>query len=267
MDMNRTYAVIVLRGTQVRRFVVSQAGVRYLLWTGLFLLSLGGRFLSDYVALALQKKEVQEIIAKAQARREIVSGLRERTKEVQELLSRWKGLHERIEASLPRRSRASSDGRREDEELQEILGFLQSELTQMISSVPSGWPVQGRVVSGVGMRLSPWTGEQEFHPGLDIANPVGTPVHASGDAIVGSVGKSRGKGRTIILDHGREITTQYAHLSEILVSEGDRVRKGQRIALVGNSGKSTGPHLHYEVRVNGIPINPRQGLMNTTPEK
>jgi murein DD-endopeptidase MepM/ murein hydrolase activator NlpD len=82
---------------------------------------------------------------------------------------------------------------------------------------------------------------------------------------VGSTGESRGKGRTIILDHGQEIKTQYEHLSEILVSEGDHVRKGQRIALVGNSGKSTGPHLHYEVRVNGIPIDPRKGLMSATP--
>ena len=258
MDMNRTYSVIVLRGTQVRRFVVSQSGVRYLLWAGLFLLYMGGRFLSDYVAL--QK------IAKAQAQQEKnVSSLRERTKEVQELLSRWKGLQKRIEVSLPRRSRASSNGRGEDEELQEILSFLQIELNEMISSFPSDWPVRGRIVSGVGMRLSPWTGEEEFHSGIDIANPVGAPVHASGDAVVGSIRKGGGKGRTITLDHGQEITTQYAHLSEILVSEGDRVRKGQRIALVGNSGKTTGPHLHYEVRVNGIPINPRKAFMNATP--
>jgi len=261
--MNRTYSVIVLRGTQVRQFVVSQSGVRLLLWTGLFLVSLGGWFLRDYVAL--QKQKVQEIIAKAQAQRENVSGLRGRTKEVQELLSRWKGFQERIQASLPRRSRASSEGQPEDEELQEILGALQSELNQMISSFPSDWPVQGRVVSGVGLRSSPWTGKNEFHPGLDIADPVGTPVLASGDAVVEWVGERGGRGQTVILDHGQEINTLYAHLSEIFVSEGDRVRKGQRIALVGNSGRSTGPHLHYEVMVNGIPIDPRKRLINPTP--
>ena len=262
MDINKTYSVIVLRGTQIRRFAVSQSGIRCLLWSVLFLLFWSASYLSDYVAL--QRKTVQEVIAKAEAQQANVSSLQERTTEVQELLGRWKGFRERIQASLPGRTRASSDDWREDEELQQILGSLQRELKQMISSFPSDWPVQGRVISGVGMRSSPWTGEKEFHSGLDIPNPVGTPVHASGDAVVKSTGERGSKGRTVILDHGEEITTEYAHLSKILVSEGERVRRGQRIALVGSSGKSTGPHLHYEVRVNGVPIDPRKNLMNAT---
>lgn len=265
MDMNRTYSIIVLRGTQVRRFVVSQAGLRRLLWTVLLLLGLGALSLSDYVAL--QKKRLQQVIAKAQAQRERVSALGEKTKEVQELLSRWKVLQEKVQAPLPRRYRTAPEGRPADEQLQETLGFLQSELKQMIASLPSEWPVQGRVASGVGMRPSPWTGEKEFHSGLDIAQPIGTPVHAPGDGVVELIGESRANGRTIVLDHGQQIKTQYAHLSEILVKQGDRVRKGQLIALVGNTGKSTGPHLHYEVRVKGIPIDPRQNLIRVKPDK
>ena len=249
----------------MRRFVISQSGIRCLLWAMLCLLLLGASSLSEYVAL--QKKRVHEVITKAQAQRASVSSLRERTKEVRELLSRWKGFRERIQASLPRRFRASQEGRREEEELHQMLGSLQRELAQMIAALPSDWPVEGRVVSGVGMRPSPWTGTEEFHSGLDIPKPVGTPVHASGDGVVESVGEMGGNGRNIVLAHGQEITTQYAHLSKILVSEGEHVRKGQPIGLVGNSGRSTGPHLHYEVRVNGTPVDPRKGLLVEAAEK
>jgi murein DD-endopeptidase MepM/ murein hydrolase activator NlpD len=108
------------------------------------------------------------------------------------------------------------------------------------------------------MRPSPWTGAMEYHSGLDIPKPMGTPVQASGDAVVESIDGKRG---TIILNHGQEITTKYAHLSKIFVNEGERVRKGQPIAAVGNTGKSTGPHLHYEVRVAGVAVDPRQSLI------
>jgi murein DD-endopeptidase MepM/ murein hydrolase activator NlpD len=98
-----------------------------------------------------------------------------------------------------------------------------------------------------------------YHAGLDIPNPMGTPVHASGDAVVESINSKLG---TIVLDHGQEIKTRYAHLSKILVEEGERVRKSQPIAAVGNTGRSTGPHLHYEVRVAGVAIDPRQSLIS-----
>lgn len=257
--MSRPYSILILRGTQIHQFVVSQQGLRYIVLCGTLLLCSGAWSVNDY--LALERKKVEEVTAKARAQQEKLSLLRERTKELQEVLSRWQGVREKIQASLPRRSRVSSDAPLEGEELQEILALLQGELKQMIASLPSAWPVQGRVVSGVGMRASPWTGEPEFHSGLDIPNPVGTPVHAAGDAVVESVDQGGGKGKTIVLNHGQEIKSQYAHLSKVMVSEGDRVRKGQEIAHVGSTGKSTGPHLHYEVRVNGIPIDPRKNLL------
>jgi len=263
MDINKTYSVIVLRGTQMRRFAVPQSGIRCVLWTVLLLFVWGGSSLSEYVAL--QKSKLHEVVIKAQAQRASVSGLRDTTVEVRELLSRWKGFRETIQASLPSRLRASSADRSEDEELQQILGSLQRELKRIISSFPSQWPAQGRVVSGVGMRSSPWTGKEEFHSGLDIANPIGTPVRAPGDAVVASTEETNGKGKTVTLDHGQEITTLYAHLSEVLVNQGEHVKKGQRIALVGNSGKSTGPHLHYEVKVKGIAIDPRKNLIGSIP--
>jgi murein DD-endopeptidase MepM/ murein hydrolase activator NlpD len=258
--MINAYSILVLRGTQMRRFVVSPQELRQLLLLGATLFCFGWVYFSEQ--FALQKKKVEEVVAEAQTQKDKLSALRDRTKEVQEALARWKGLREKIQASLPRRDKASGAGRLEGEELQQILGSLQSELKRMIASLPTDWPVEGRVVSGLGMRPSPWTGQLEFHAGLDIPKPIGTPVRAAGDAVVSSIDGKRG---TIVLDHGQDIKTQYAHLSKIFVNEGEQVHKGQAIAQVGNTGKSTGPHLHYEVRVDGVAVDPRRSLLSATP--
>lgn len=260
--MNSTYSILVLRGTRMRRFAISPQELRQLLLLGATLFCFGWVYFSEQ--FALQKKKVEEVVAEAQTQKEKLSALRDRTKEVQEALARWKGLREKIKASLPRRNKASGAGRLEGEELQEVLASLQNDLKRMIASLPSDWPLEGRVVSGLGMRPSPWTGEMEFHAGLDIPKPIGTPVHAAGDAVVQSID---GKHGTIVLDHGQEIKTQYAHLSKIFVNEGEHVHRGQAIAQVGNTGKSTGPHLHYEVRVAGVAVDPRQSLLSATPPK
>ena len=236
----------------MRHFVVSQKRVRELILAGVLVLSVCGLLFSNY--LEAQRQRVHELITSARAQKEKLSALRERVTAVQESLSHWKGLRDKIRASLPQGNNRSVEG----EELHEILAALQGELNQMIGALPSGWPVRGRVTSGVGMRPSPWTGEMQYHAGLDIPNPIGTAVHASGDAIVESIDAQRG---TIILNHGQQIKTHYAHLSKIFVSPGERVRKGKPIAQVGNRGKSTGPHLHYEeVRVAGVAVDPRQFL-------
>jgi murein DD-endopeptidase MepM/ murein hydrolase activator NlpD len=267
--MNSPYSILILRGTQVRRFVVSRRGVRQLLLAAITAVFAAGVFFNERLeaerkkvdqAIAKGQAQVDEAIAKGQAQNEKLSLLRNRAQEVQATLSHWKGLRERIHASLRRRSGSTTQPKYEGEELQEFLVVLQGELEQMIKSLPSEWPVKGTVVSGIGMRPSPWTGELQYHSGLDIPKPIGTPVQASGDAIVESIDGKRG---TIVLNHGQEITTKYDHLSKIFVNEGERVRKGQPIAAVGNTGRSTGPHLHYEVRVAGVAVDPRQGLIST----
>jgi murein DD-endopeptidase MepM/ murein hydrolase activator NlpD len=254
--MNNPYSILVLRGTQVRRFVVSQKGLRQTILAGITAAFAGTVFLSEY--LEAERRKVEAVIASGQAQKERLFALRHRAQEVQKTLSHWKGLRERIHASLPERNGSASEKSYEGEELQRFLGVLQGELKQMLSSIPSEWPVEGRVVSGVGMRRSPWTGEMTYHAGLDIPKPIGTPVQASGDAVVESIDSKRGM---LVLNHGQEIQTRYAHLSKILVKEGERVNKGQPIGAVGNTGKSTGPHLHYEVRVAGVAIDPRKSLM------
>ncbi len=122
---------------------------------------------------------------------------------------------------------------------------------------PSILPVNGRFTSGFGMRKDPFTGRMHFHYGIDLAAPIGTPVHAPADGVVKRVKRDpRGYGILLEIDHGMGITTRYGHLSKVLVKRGQKVKRGQVIARVGNTGRSTGPHLHYEVRVLNKPVNP-----------
>lgn len=128
------------------------------------------------------------------------------------------------------------------------------------TTVPSTWPVRGRVTAGFGQRLDPFSGEGAFHSGVDICTPYGTRVEAGGDGIVMRAGWDSGYGNEIVLDHGYGLTTKYGHLSKIFVVVGQEVKRGQVIGAVGLTGKTTGPHLHYEVMVNNTPVNPMKYL-------
>lgn len=127
-------------------------------------------------------------------------------------------------------------------------------------AIPSIWPVQGRITAGFGQRMDPFSGEAAFHPGIDIAEPYGRDVTATGDGLVIEAEPDAGYGRSILIDHGDGITTRYAHLSRIFVVVGEQVRQGEIIGAVGMSGRTTGPHLHYEVRIHGTPVNPSRFL-------
>lgn len=134
------------------------------------------------------------------------------------------------------------------------------------SSIPSIWPVVGTLRSGVGVRSNPFGGSSlEFHKGQDIAAPTGTPVNATADGVVVVAGWVKGYGNGIYIDHGNGITTRYGHLSRIDVVVGQSVRQGGHLGLVGSTGRSTGPHLHYEVRINGEPTSPLQYLPAVQP--
>jgi murein DD-endopeptidase MepM/ murein hydrolase activator NlpD len=135
-----------------------------------------------------------------------------------------------------------------------------------LADAPSMWPLQGRVGSSFGQREDPINGEGAFHSGLDIDAPYGTPVRAAGDGDVADAGMNAGYGREIVLTHGHDVSTVYGHLSAIAVSLGQHVTRGQIIGYVGQSGRATGPHLHYEVRVNKVPVNPHKYLRNTYTE-
>jgi len=133
---------------------------------------------------------------------------------------------------------------------------------QILASTPSIWPTQGWLASKFGWRISPITGQKEFHKGLDIAGPIGTPIIAPADGIVSFVGHYGRYGLCVDINHGNGIVTRYGHLKRVLVKKGEHVKRRQIIAYMGNSGSSTGPHLHYEVRLNNIPVNPMRYILN-----
>jgi len=153
--------------------------------------------------------------------------------------------------------RRQIDLRRESQE--EIQGILNDQRS-LLAAKPGGWPVKGWLTSSFGMRRDPFNGRRKMHEGLDIAARTGTQVVATADGIVSSVKTEPGYGKVVIVDHGYGYRTIYGHNSRYYVKVGQRVRRGERIAAVGNTGRSTGSHVHYEVRLNGVPVNPHKYL-------
>lgn len=129
-----------------------------------------------------------------------------------------------------------------------------------LAAAPALWPVAGRITASFGERQDPFSGEGEFHAGIDISAPFGDAVRATSDGLVETAETVNGYGREIVLDHGYGFETLYGHLASFAVSAGERVSRGQVIGYVGLSGRSTGPHLHYEVRINNTPVNPYKYL-------
>lgn len=132
----------------------------------------------------------------------------------------------------------------------------------LLSCTPAIRPTKGWLTSGFGYRVSPFTGLREFHKGLDIATRKGTSIIATADGIVTYAGRKGLLGNVVIIDHGHGIVTRYGHCLKTLKKRGDAVKRGDTIAVVGNTGRSTGPHVHYEVMLNGIPVNPSKYILN-----
>ena len=132
----------------------------------------------------------------------------------------------------------------------------------LLASTPSIRPVNGWITSGFGSRISPFTGQNEFHSGLDISNAPGTKIIAPANGRVSIAAEKLYIGNLLVIDHAHGRVTQYGHLKEILVNPGQEVKRGDVIGLVGNTGRSTGPHLHYEVLINGTPVNPLKYILN-----
>jgi len=131
---------------------------------------------------------------------------------------------------------------------------------------PTVWPVEGKLESGFGGRRNPFGGgSYEFHSGQDIDAPWGAPVIAGATGRVSFVGWQNGYGQLVVIDHGSGLTTRYGHLSQITVSVGQMVKRADFLGRVGSTGRSTGPHLHYEVRINDEPVNPLQYLLTRNP--
>jgi len=143
---------------------------------------------------------------------------------------------------------------------QELDDFFKNQKS-LLSATPSVWPTRGWVTSSFGFRKSPFTGLRERHEGWDIGARTGAAIRATADGLVVVAGREHGYGKMLEIDHGYGLVTRYGHNSKNLAKVGSRVKRGQIIALVGNTGRSTGPHLHYEVLLNGVPMNPKNYIL------
>jgi murein DD-endopeptidase MepM/ murein hydrolase activator NlpD len=162
---------------------------------------------------------------------------------------------------LKKLDKASADATRQEQSLTELQAYFQDQKS-LLASVPSLWPVTGWVTSDFGSRLDPYTSERVMHAGIDIAGPHGKEIIAPSDGTVVFAGLEGGYGNVLVIDHGYGVKTRYGHLASMLVKPGDRLKRGQSVGTLGNTGRSTGPHLHYEVRVNGIAQNPHKFIID-----
>ena len=165
---------------------------------------------------------------------------------------------QRMKAEL---ERLSTEAEFREKSFQELYSFLEGKKREL-SCTPAIWPARGWLTSRFGYRIDPFTGLRQLHEGIDIANRLGSPIVAPADGVVSRVYNNFGFGLMLEVNHGYGIITRYGHLSKSYVKVGKRVKRGERIAAIGKTGRATGPHLHYEVRLNGVPINPKNYILN-----
>jgi len=259
-------------------------------FTALFLTtSVTGLIFGDYVKLRRLTREAVSLQRQVNDDRATFAAMNRRITELREELSGWREIQARIEqpfgSSAPTSGPQAAGGvggpvvkDRNASPLDELnllgqaiaeqdaslhaLDRLLARASKALASLPSMWPVRGAVASEFGTRRDPWGEGREFHPGLDIGANLATPVRAPADAVVTFAGAQPEYGTMIILDHGQQIRSLYGHLSRLAVKPGQRVERGTVIGYSGNTGRSSGPHLHYEVQVRGQAVNPRMYLFN-----
>ncbi|HLB05551.1 MAG TPA: M23 family metallopeptidase [Thermodesulfobacteriota bacterium] len=151
--------------------------------------------------------------------------------------------------------RLNIEAKEQEKSLHELHASIQNR-ESLLAATPSLWPVRGYISSGFGDRESPFDSGNEFHEGIDISAPSGSTVAAAAEGVVTFAARNNDLGNAVTIDHGYGIVSRYGHMSEISVHIGQKVRAGERIGAVGSTGRSTGPHLHYEVAVNGYKVNP-----------
>ncbi len=289
MRQPRRFNLLIVHGDGMR--VLRLNLPRWIAYGGLALLALAvstlGAIYGDYISLKRQFGRVAALQRQTAEQQTLIESFHTRIAEVRGEVSTWRNLHAKIWAPFgpeagpaPKGTgmggggpvRAAFPGDRvalsqeldllsatvneEGQSLRALERFI-SKAGRVLAALPSRWPVRGAVNSEFGRRLSPWTGAPEFHGGLDISAERGTPVKAPAPGTVVFAGSQAEYGNAVILDHGNDIKSLYGHLQKVQVVLGQRVERGQVIAFSGNTGKSSGPHLHYEILVKGQAVNPR----------
>ncbi|MGH7368018.1 MAG: M23 family metallopeptidase [Candidatus Rokuibacteriota bacterium] len=253
---------------------------------GLAVTVLGLAFIyPDYVSLRHQRGTFAALSERLHVQQRLLDASRSRMREIRGEIDSWRDLHAKIwepfgpEASPARRGTgiggagATKTGDADrvpvKEEMDRLLGIVKEEgesmrtlerflgrASRVLASLPSRWPVRGPVNSDFGHRRSPWAASSEFHSGIDIGARVGTAVKAPAPGAVIFAGRHPEYGVTLVIDHGNDTRSLYGHLSRLSVAMDQLVKRGETVALSGNTGRSSGPHLHYEIQVKGQPVNP-----------
>jgi len=291
LDRRRQFSLLVVRGDgeRVLRLNFPRPAV---VATSLVLavtLSVTGALLRDWLKLRALTREAVTFQEQIQQQRAIIDASTRRVVDIRQEMAGWRELHAKIweplgpELTPGGRNRGIGGGTPTGdtpperlspvEELNRLGDSVKEQTNQlkalervmaragrMLATLPTRWPVRGAVNSEFGVRHSPWNEGREFHSGMDIRAERGTPVYAPASGTVVHAGPAQDYGTAIIIDHGQDIRTLYGHLSKLNVQNGQRVVRGAVIGYSGNTGRSSGPHLHYEIAVKGQAVNPRAYL-------
>ena len=250
---------------------------------GLAVTILGLAFIyPDYVNLRHQRGTFAALSERLHIQQGLLDASQSRLREIRGEIDSWRDLHAKIwepfgpEAAPVKRgtgiggkTAVEPDRGPVKEEMDRLLGIVREEgesirtlerflgrASRVLASLPSRWPVRGPVNSDFGQRRSPWAPNSEFHSGIDIGAPIGTPVRAPAPGVVIFAGQHAEYGVTLIIDHGNDTRSLYGHLSRLSVAMDQVIKRGDTVAMTGNTGRSSGPHLHYEIQVKGQPVNP-----------
>jgi murein DD-endopeptidase MepM/ murein hydrolase activator NlpD len=292
-DHRRQFSLLLVRGDGVRvlRFSFPRRLPLIMLGVAAVGASALGTLAGDWWKIRQKMLEVRPLLSQIDAQQATIDSFNRRAADLRREVAGWRDLHARIwepfgpeaprgreagvggaKATLPESAAGSASPgdeltqltetvKQEGESLRALDGLI-GRARKALTSLPSRWPVRGGVNSEFGRRADPWTGAPEFHSGMDIAAQRGTPVHAPAAGTVAFAGSLPEFGLTVKVEHSQDLKTIYGHLSKLAVSQGQKVERGSLLGYSGNTGRSSGPHLHYEIHVKGHPVNPRAYLWN-----
>lgn len=246
---------------------------------------------TDYLTLRTQRASLNELSVRVVKQQQVIDGWQTRMRQIRAEIDGWRELRAKIwepfgpedgatkrsagigGSTGPSRAVETPDHAAIGAELERLTSIVKDEgdnlralerflgrATRVLAALPSRWPVRGQVNSGYGSRTSPWSANSEFHSGLDIGARVGTPVKSPAPGTVVFAGVNAEYGQTLIIEHGNETKSLYGHLSKLNVAVNQKVQRGDVVALTGNTGRSSGPHLHYEIRIKDQSVNPTSYL-------
>lgn len=294
LERRKQFSLLIVRSDGARVFRVRLP--RYLLRVAavgvtVLVVAIGG-LVGDWRVSRGRVREAAGLFRELEAQRATIDGFNRQVADLQREVSSWRELRARIwepfgpdaepkvrgtgiggpratPPSEPSGAPASSEEMHrlaaavvDEGESLRALDRLISRAGKALASLPSRWPVRGAVNSEFGNRPSPWTRGGEFHSGIDIGAERGTPIQAPAAGTVAFAGTHSEYGLTVMVDHGQDLRTIYGHLSKITVAPGQTLARGGQIGFTGNTGRSSGPHLHYEILVKGRPVNPRAYFWN-----